>query len=216
MDGSKRLVCVVGQHRVQNELLADLISTRTGIETSSVGTLPEVNALLSRAAPGSCVVLNETPTQDRDKLLELLPDQAGRCAAECTLALFNVAPGQAIEREAFALGIKGFFYKDDSPGTLVRGVQALFDGELWMTRRLMSDCLLCGDVQRRPPPASQSVLTPREVQILRMLATGVSNDGMADQLCISLNTVKTHVYRIFRKLEVDNSLQAALWAAENL
>lgn len=196
--------------------MADLISTRTGVEAACFGALAEVNPQLSRTRPGSCVVLNETPTHDRDKLLELLPDQAGRCAAECTLALLNVAPEQAIEREAFALGVKGFFYKNDSPATLVRGVQALFDGEVWMTRRLMSDCLLCGEVQWRPAPPGQSVLTPREAQILRMLASGVSNDGMADQLCISLNTVKTHVYRIFRKIDVDNRLQAALWAAGNL
>ena len=49
-----------------------------------------------------------------------------------------------------------------------------------------------------------------------MVAVGVKNEEIADRLCISPHTVKTHIYNIFKKIGVPNRLQAALWAAQNL
>ncbi|MFQ5717316.1 MAG: PAS domain S-box protein, partial [Nitrospinales bacterium] len=59
-------------------------------------------------------------------------------------------------------------------------------------------------------------LTSREKEILLHVASGAANQEIADQLYISLHTVKTHIYNIFRKIGVDGRLQAALWAAKNL
>ncbi|MFH1935680.1 MAG: helix-turn-helix transcriptional regulator [Pseudomonadota bacterium] len=60
------------------------------------------------------------------------------------------------------------------------------------------------------------MLTPREVEILTMMATGATNANIADKLCISPHTVKTHIYNIFKKIDVPNRLQASLWATKNL
>jgi DNA-binding CsgD family transcriptional regulator len=49
-----------------------------------------------------------------------------------------------------------------------------------------------------------------------MIAVGATNDEIADKLFISPHTVKTHLYRIFKKINVPNRVQAALWAAKNL
>jgi LuxR family transcriptional regulator of csgAB operon len=59
-------------------------------------------------------------------------------------------------------------------------------------------------------------LTPREVEILAMVAVGAKNEEIAEKLHISPHTVKTHIYNIFKKIDVPNRLQAALWAASNL
>ena len=56
----------------------------------------------------------------------------------------------------------------------------------------------------------------RQIEILAMVAVGATNDEIADKLCISPHTVKTHLYRIFKKINVPNRVQAALWAAKNL
>jgi DNA-binding CsgD family transcriptional regulator len=78
---------------------------------------------------------------------------------------------------------------------------------------------------------SWSDFVPREIEILSMVAFGAKNEQIADKLFISPNTVKTHVYNIFKispntvkthvynifkKISVPNRLQAALWAAKNL
>lgn len=59
-------------------------------------------------------------------------------------------------------------------------------------------------------------ITPREMEILAMVAVGAKNEEIADKLGISPHTVKTHVYNMCKKIGVPNRLQAALWAAKNL
>jgi len=64
--------------------------------------------------------------------------------------------------------------------------------------------------------ANEMVLTPREIEILSVLALGVKNEEIASKLYISPHTVKTHLYAIYKKINVSNRLQAVLWAGENL
>ena len=59
-------------------------------------------------------------------------------------------------------------------------------------------------------------LTVRELEIIAMISTGLKNEEIAEKLYISPNTVKTHLYNIFKKIDVPNRLQATLWAAKNL
>jgi DNA-binding CsgD family transcriptional regulator len=59
-------------------------------------------------------------------------------------------------------------------------------------------------------------LTPREKEILALVSAGAKNEQIAEALHISPNTVKTHIYNIFKKIDVPNRLQAALWAVKNL
>jgi len=80
----------------------------------------------------------------------------------------------------------------------------------------MSKYILKYKGQSGLPKGDTTGLTPREMEILAMVAAGAKNEAIADKLCISPHTVKTHVYNIFKKIDVPNRLQAALWAAKNL
>ncbi|MCG2775077.1 MAG: response regulator transcription factor [Desulfobacterales bacterium] len=131
------------------------------------------------------------------------------------LALFNISSGLGFEERIMDCGVHGFFYTHDSLEQMAKGVRAIFNGELWISRKIMAESLKKNNqypIQRK----NYSVLTPREVEILTMIAAGVTNAKISDKLCISPHTVKTHIYNIFKKIDVPNRLQASLWATKNL
>ena len=154
---------------------------------------------------------------DRDFEKELLAfsTKDGWRGDAFTAALFNLQKGTGIERRAFKKGIKGFFYRHDSLPQILKGVKSLLQGEIWISRDILAQVALQAHV-KRTTVLDKASLTRREAEILVLLSIGSSNDEIADKLFISPNTVKTHLYRVFRKINVPNRFQAALWAAKNL
>jgi LuxR family transcriptional regulator of csgAB operon len=80
----------------------------------------------------------------------------------------------------------------------------------------MTRCILENKGKDSPSKTGSSVLSPKEVEILVHVAVGFKNQEIADKLCISPNTLNTHLYNVYKKINVPNRLQAILWAAKNL
>ncbi|MFO7970447.1 MAG: helix-turn-helix transcriptional regulator [Desulfobacterales bacterium] len=81
---------------------------------------------------------------------------------------------------------------------------------------MMTKCIFEGTDKDNSAKSRIENLSQRQIEILALVTVGAKNDEIADRLCISLHTVKTHLYRIFKKINVPNRVQAALWAAQNL
>ena len=117
--------------------------------------------------------------------------------------------------EALAAGASGFLLKHVSPEYLVAAVRMVRSGDALLapsiTRRLVERFAL-----NRPTPAvahpGLSELTPRELEVLRLLARGLSNAELAAELTLSEATVKTHVARILAKLQLRDRVQAVVLA----
>jgi len=130
--------------------------------------------------------------------------------------LYNLEVGSGIEKKAFARGVRGFFYSHDSLDHMIKGIRALLKGELWMSRDILVEFALKGSVKGRGIGNAGALLTQRETQILALVSAGASNEEIAEKLVLSPHTVKTHLYNVFKKINVPNRFQAALWAAKNL
>jgi DNA-binding NarL/FixJ family response regulator len=122
---------------------------------------------------------------------------------------------------ALTAGASGFLLKDISPEHLVAAVRLVRSGDALLapsiTRRLVERFAArdAGSVPGRPPVHRDlSDLTPREVEVLRLLARGLSNAELAAQLTLSEATVKTHVARILAKLQLRDRVQAVVLAYE--
>ena len=98
----------------------------------------------------------------------------------------------------------------------MKGVQAILDGKLWLSREMMTKCIFESTDKDKSSINPVGNLTERQTEILAMVAVGSTNEEIADKLCISPHTVKSHLYKIFKKINVPNRVQASLWAAKNL
>ena len=119
--------------------------------------------------------------------------------------------------EALRAGASGFLLKDARAEELCNAVRTVAAGEALLspsiTRRLIES------YTRRPPPTERpsalAELTPRELQVLRLIARGLSNAQIAGELIVGDATVKTHVARIFSKLDLHDRAQAVVLAYES-
>lgn len=120
-----------------------------------------------------------------------------------------------VVREALAAGANGFLLKDTSPTALVDAIRSVMQGTAVVSPGPITSLLLGGGAPRRPvvDPAELG-LSPRELQILRLLCAAYSNTEIAEELFVSESTVKTHVSAIMAKMEVPSRLKAVVRAYE--
>lgn len=122
--------------------------------------------------------------------------------------------------EALEAGASGFLLKDAEPEEIVRAVRNVAAGngtlDQAVTRRVLREFSRRRALQRvSTATEAADHLTPREREILELLAQGMSNDEIAEALTVEVSTVKSHLVRILTKLGVRSRLQAVVWAYQN-
>ena len=120
--------------------------------------------------------------------------------------------------DALRAGASGFLLKDVPADQLVEGIRIVAGGEALLAPSVTSR--LIREFSRTPPsqrelPATLEDLTPRELEVFRLLARGLSNAEIAEELVVSETTVKTHVARVLMKLGVRDRVQAVVLAYES-
>jgi DNA-binding NarL/FixJ family response regulator len=120
--------------------------------------------------------------------------------------------------EALGAGASGFLLKDAPAAELVHAVRVVAAGDALLapsvTRRLIAEFASQGRAAPRVP-VSLAVLTPRETEVLRLIARGLSNAEISETLVIAEQTTKTHVGRILGKLDLRDRAQAVVLAYES-
>ena len=209
----ERRIFLFGQGNLNNSVLIGYLHQHIQIDCQLIDFLQwrgdwltdsgRVLALIDASSAG--------PERIQD-LLELIHDRY----SETIVAFYNVSQNHPIERLISWPNVNGFFYTHTSDQLLARGITCMFDGELWIPRYLMSSFISRNRERPRRVNSFSGVLTKREKQILRLTATGVTNTEIGEVLSVSTHTVKTHVYNLFKKIGVNNRIQAVNWAKEHM
>jgi DNA-binding NarL/FixJ family response regulator len=140
-------------------------------------------------------------------ILDELPD--------CKIIFLTVCETDENIQAAIHLGARGYTLKNVSSSALLASLRALDQGEMAMSRKMMSRAL---EYSHSTPPSPTkdlaSRLSPREIDILFELQNDTSNSEIAQKLYISENTVKHHIHNILDKLGVNNRREASLMASQ--
>jgi DNA-binding NarL/FixJ family response regulator len=120
---------------------------------------------------------------------------------------------------ALEAGASGFLLKDAEPDEVVGAVRSVAAGNGTLadglTRRVLREVVTRRQTQPVTAARANELLTPRELDILLLLAQGMSNEEIARALVVEVSTVKSHLARMTPKLGVRSRLHAAVWAYQN-
>ena len=187
--------------------------TRDGLRTA-LSTSPDIE-IVGEAATGEQAV---------EKINELDPDvvfmdvrMPGMGGIEATRAvrdthpdtkviLFTVDESRAAISDAIQAGVSGYLLKDSSAEELVNAARLALEGKAVIHPKLTRAFI--EEVQLAEPEVSEAALSKRETEILQKVAYGATTKVVAEELGISPHTVKTHLERVFEKLNANDRAQA--------
>ncbi len=215
---------VVGRQNIQKGLLASFLEREFGL-LCRVAEKDQDQPPIELVGDRHLLLLRDCSGDDAETITSYLDGFGDRLLGDDKIyvALINLDPVLDIEAAMLRRGVRGVVNANAAPKLLVRFIHAVVGGELWFPRHLVSRCILesRGQVSNNDDndpkmPLLTVSLSEREREVLMEIGGGSTNDQIADHLCISQHTVKSHIYRIFRKINVPNRLQAALWASKYL
>jgi len=208
---------IIGKNSLQNELLLNFIQSATGMHGNIALNIDSCLKECEKHPTNSKLLIAECEGGVVKSLCEQVKSFEDRNGCKCTLIFFSAEHKEEIDQTALPNGVQGVFFKSDTPQTIRKGIKAIIGGDIWYSRDALQICI---KNNTHPKPGKERrldfKLTAREHQILAAIASGLSNQQIADDLFLSIHTVKTHIYNIYKKINVKNRLQATLWAANYL
>lgn len=208
---------IVGRNMLQNELLLSFLKEETGLKGVCSPDLKSIPASDENESSIPQLFILDCKHVDMKNLWANIHEWNCSHDFPCIFVLCNAIADSVFEKKAMDNGVQGIFYNNDPLPLIAKGICAVLKGDLWYSRKALTNCLMeaksLADGLTHP---DVSRLTFKEREILARIASGYSSKAIADELSISLNTVKTHIYNIYKKINVHNRLQASLWATKYL
>ena len=214
-DAGKWLIYIAGSAKMQGELMAVFIEKETGLpcRVESCDSLFPQTLVSGRCS----IILSDCRSRSAKSLLTDMRAFKQRSQTDVFIIFFNIKMSLEIEEELLGMGIWGVFYDEDPPGNLPLGIEAIRKGEIWLSRQVMSRCLINMRYRQNTKVKNKpDSFTKRELKILNLLKDELPNDHIASRLSVSVYTVRAHLYRIYRKIGVSDYSQAVIWARQNM
>jgi DNA-binding NarL/FixJ family response regulator/class 3 adenylate cyclase len=176
----------------------------------------EAVAEATRLSPD--VVLMDVRMPEMDGI-EATRQLLGRDGVNAKVVMLTTFDMDEYVYEALRAGASGFLLKDVPPEQLVAGIRAVASGDALLapsvTRRVIEEFVRRPPDSVRTPPPALVGLTARELDVLKLIARGLSNAEIAKELVVSETTVKTHVAHVLMKLDLRDRVQAVVFAYES-
>jgi DNA-binding NarL/FixJ family response regulator len=208
-------VMIVDDHDLFRTGLSSLLVSRPEFDVVAQASGGRMAVRLARELRPDVVLMDRSmPDLDGDdatrQILEHDPD--------ARILMLTVANDESSVASAVRAGACGYLFKDSPIDEVYAAVRAAASGSPWLSTRAATALLeriRRLEEQPKPDPAGLDALSPRELEVLRLLARGHENSEIASDLGISPRTAKNHVSSILEKLGLSNRVQAAVYAAKH-
>jgi LuxR family transcriptional regulator of csgAB operon len=207
--GKSRQLLLITHPSVQANAFASYLSDLLSVFVD----VHNINKPLVQRLPRGTVVLFDIAVSNK-KLNGIWRDIIQSQVENPRLLIINSAQKYELYEMAKWPALYGVFRHDDDESRLIEGVKAVLHGEQTAELSVMHPAMYAA--VHTSSDSDNIPLTERECEILNELRYGATNMDIARALFISENTVRTHLYNVFRKLSVKNRTQAVSWANENL
>ncbi|MFZ1983483.1 MAG: response regulator transcription factor [Desulfatitalea sp.] len=207
--GTDIFLHVVGRNVFINGILANFLEEHTGIPCGQINSYADWSGLNHFLDKTNLVVM------DYIGLKRLEPPETA-CIQSVVekpnhlVVIFNLNPDHKIEYDLLNRGVKGILYKHQPITIYPKAVRTVLSGELWYPRKTLEQHFLSEVIPPFMPNKIWDDLTARQKEILELVTTGRSNQEIAQKLHVSPHTIKTHIYAIYKKLNVRSRLEASL------
>jgi len=212
-----------GTRLVRTAIIDDQLVFRMGLRLYLAEAMPEIDLVGEAESVAAGVALAERAQPDlilMDGFLgtERVDEALGELRAkrpECRIVVLANYPDPKNLALAASAGANGYLLKTLPPTQMVEALRSVMQGSTWIQPELMQQ--LYSEFASAPQASDVGVrddvdLTPRQLEVLRLVAEGLRNSDIAERLTISEQTVKTHVAHLLEKLGVTSRLQAAKYA----
>jgi DNA-binding NarL/FixJ family response regulator len=165
---------------------------------------------VTRHAPDVLIVDLQMPRLNGMEVLRRLSEMPASPAT--VLLAGNISDDEVME--AMRMGAKGVVLKEMAPSLLVACIRKVATGATWLEKEAIGRALEKMLRHEQSRQKAREILTPREIDIVRMVASGLGNREIGEKLFISEGTVKTHLHSVYEKLGLKGRVQLANYAQE--
>ncbi len=204
---------IIDDHIIFREGLASIIRSEPDIEIAGLaGTVRDAVEMAGRIKPDIILMDFTLPDGTGADATRLILD----AHSNCKIIFLTMSEEDENLFAAIRSGAKGYLLKDMHPSKLVTAIRSVYKGESALSRsmtlRLMKEL---SQTTKSDHSQTSPTLTLRELDVLRAIATGKTNEEIGQELFLSINTVKYHVHAILDKLHLKGRREAAAFAREH-
>ena len=205
-------IAIVDDHEIVREGLKSILQKEPDFEVvAEAGTADDLSALVDQAVPDVVLLDARLPgisgAEACERLVASHPDIA-------VLIVSTYADEHLVE-ECINAGAKGYVVKDIGRFTLKDSIRAVHSGGVAVSPSVAAKVLdRLRTHEQAPAPERRMPLSDTQLEIVRLISSGLSNREIAARVHLSENTIKSHVQEVFRKLGVDNRVEAAVRASQ--
>ncbi|HSH36215.1 response regulator transcription factor [Schnuerera sp.] len=208
-------VMIVDDHVLMREGLKQLLELEDDIEVIiQAGDGKEAIEKALEYNPNVILLDINMPNMNGIDVLRRLKD----LGANSSVIMLTIHEDKEYLFETMKIGADGYVLKDSDADSLIKAIRDVYNGKTYIQPSVA--CMLVegiGEIDEKTNKELNKIrlLTKREYEVLTLIAEGLNNRDIADKLYISEKTVKNHVSSIFKKIEVNDRIQAAIFAFKN-